>query len=238
MGMDAMNMVRFDPDGPSGLEVWDPIDPTGLVSGEPVQRGHLYDEDPDAGYLAGVWDCTAFVDRMIPYSVDEFMFLLEGSVLLRLPDGSEVTVEAGQAFMIPKGLECQWTQSGYVRKFFMIVDAPVTEGAENPSLHRITVPDLTRPAVGDVVETARVAFVNSSGRMQVMMRDCAATILPDQPVPENRLIHVLSGRLTATQGGETQEILPGGTIYLKQGSTVGWQTEAQTRLLQASYRAG
>ena len=51
-----------------------------------------------------------------PYEVHEFMFLLEGSITMALADGTKVTINAGEAFVIPKGLPCQWIQTDYVRK--------------------------------------------------------------------------------------------------------------------------
>ncbi|MCW5738520.1 MAG: hypothetical protein KIS73_30640, partial [Enhydrobacter sp.] len=53
--------VRFDPEQP--LETWEPIPPSELESGEPVQRGHLYIDDKARGLTAGVWDCTAMTGR-------------------------------------------------------------------------------------------------------------------------------------------------------------------------------
>ena len=38
------NILRFDPNGPNGLEEWEQMDYSALVSGEPVQHGHLYHE--------------------------------------------------------------------------------------------------------------------------------------------------------------------------------------------------
>ena len=105
-------VIRFEPHGPKdkGLAEWDPIDPAEIESGTPVQRGHIYHEIPEAGYMAGVWDCTANTLKFGPYPVHEFMFLLEGSVTIALADGSQTTVNAGEAFVIPKGLPCQWIQ--------------------------------------------------------------------------------------------------------------------------------
>lgn len=242
--MESMNVIRFSPDGPegTGLVEWERMDPAALVAGEPVQRGHIYHEQPDAGYLAGVWDCTAFTEHMGPYPVDEFMFLIEGSLVMGLPDGTDVTIEQGQGFVIPKGLECQWKQEGYLRKYFMILDAPDPESGENPSLRRITVPDLTGGSSDDgahePVETCRVDFANASGNMRVRVRECASATAPVLRVPENQLIHVLSGTLEVTDGENTHRFTQGETAYLKQGATVGWKTAAGTRLLQSSYTSG
>ena len=236
----TQDIIRFSPNGPetTGLEDWDPIDPAGLIAGEPVQRGHIYHQDEEAGYLTGVWDCTAFTAKMGPYGEDEFMLLLEGSVTMVMPDGSEVTVNEGEAFVIPKGLECQWKQPGYVRKFFMILDGPVPEGADNPSIRRIIVPDLGAGA-GDRPdpEVLRTDFINAAGNMRVGVRSCAEAFFPALRMRENLLVHVLDGGLRITADGKTETFVPGETAYLRQESRVGWHTEAGTRLLISSWAA-
>lgn len=233
-------ITRFEMDGPgdTGLADWDRIDPAGLAAGEPVQRGHVYHADEAAGYLAGVWDCTAQTEKMGPYAVDEFMFLLDGELVMVLPDGSEVLIEAGQGFVIPKGLECQWKQTGYLRKFFMILDAPVPASADNPSLHRIVVPDLAQTPNGiqGAVSVNRTDFMNAGGAMRVGVSHMNAVHIPERFVAENRLIHVLSGQLVLAAGDGVDTFDSGETAYVRQGGKVSWKTEAETRLLWSTYR--
>lgn len=240
---ETAQVIRINHTGPddTGLTEWEPIDPAALVSGEPVQRGHIYHEDENAGFLAGVWDCTPMTEHMGPYPVDEFMLLVEGSLVMGLPDGTDITIGEGQAFVLPKGFECQWKQAGYIRKIFMIVDDAVPDKAANPSLQRITVPDLggvteCEPSHAPV-EMSRVDFTNAAGTMNVGLRQCDAVRVPVLPVPENRLIHVLAGKLRLICGETAQEFAPGETAYITQGSVVDWQTDAGTRLLQSGYAA-
>lgn len=228
-----------EPDG-AGLEEWEPINPDDLISGTPVQRGYLCDEIEETGYIAGVWDCTAQVDHLAPYGVDEFMYLLDGTVIMGMPDGSEVTINAGEAFMIPKGLNCQWKQPGYVRKIFMILDEPHnkrdTTPAANPSLDRITVSSLSAPKVaeGDV-STTRTDFVNATGTMSVSVSDHAATKSAARAAPANEVICVIEGALSLEHEGQTHKFAKGESVYLPKGCVTGWQTEAGTRLLTSSY---
>ena len=39
----------------------------------------------------------------MPYSVDEYMLLLAGDVAMVMPNGTEVKISTGDAFVIPKG---------------------------------------------------------------------------------------------------------------------------------------
>ena len=54
-----------------------------------------------------------------PYGVDEFMFFLEGSVTLTSDDGSQMTINAGEAVTIPKEWTGVWATEGY-RKIWVI----------------------------------------------------------------------------------------------------------------------
>lgn len=54
-----------------------------------------------------------------PYGVDEFMFFLEGSVTLTSTDGSQMTINAGEAVTIPKEWTGTWETEGY-RKIWVI----------------------------------------------------------------------------------------------------------------------
>jgi uncharacterized cupin superfamily protein len=232
-------VIRFEAEGPAGtgLTAWEAMDPANLASGEPVQHGHLYDERPAAGYLAGVWLCTPFDDKPGPYPVDEFMLLLEGVVVMVMPDGQEITVRAGEAFVIPRGLACQWKMPETVRKVFMILGEPGTGGGANPSLSRIALPPLGGPAPDAPVETARTWFLNASGRMRVALRDCGAARGAALPAAANTLAHVASGGVTVSAEGGSVRFGPGETFYVRQGAVTSWQTEPGTRLLEATYAA-
>lgn len=238
----AAEVIVIERDGPAGIGLveWETIDPGPLVSGEPVQRGHIYHQNDSIGYLVGVWDCTPQTEAMGPYPVDEFMLLLEGSLVMVLPDGSEITINAGEPFIIPKGFECQWRQAEYVRKIFMIVDDPVDSTGGNPSLSRITLPDLAPSArtddkAGPIAQTA-TSFINSTGQMSVQVSSFSAITIAEATVGANTLSHVLEGSVTITAQGNAQTFEAGQTFYITQGSRIGWQTDNACRLLQAKYQ--
>ncbi len=239
MTHETATIARFDENGPegTGMTEWDPIDPAGLVTGEPVQRGHVYYEQENDGYLTGVWDCTAQTEKMAPYGVDEFMLILEGTLVMAMPDGTEVTIAPGDAFLIPKGFQCQWKQPGYLRKFFVILDGSVPEDAENPSLQRITVPELEHgaPRAEGAIMSDQVHFLNAAGTLKVGISEWSETRIPSMPVFSNQLVHVLAGRLTLTGSGGEQVLEQGDTAHIRAGGRMGWQTADSTRLLYCNH---
>ena len=69
-------IVRLDLQDLNNLEEWEQMDNASLVSGEPIERGRVYHKIAEQGYMVGVWACTLFRDRMMPYSVAEYMLFL------------------------------------------------------------------------------------------------------------------------------------------------------------------
>jgi len=61
-----------------------------------------------------------------PYGVDEFMYFLEGSVILTSADGSEMTIGAGDAVTIPKEWTGVWdTPEGYMKIYVIHYPEPI-----------------------------------------------------------------------------------------------------------------
>ncbi|MEM7177889.1 MAG: cupin domain-containing protein [Pseudomonadota bacterium] len=237
---DLTGVIPFGPHGPAetGLADWEEIDSAGLVSGTPLQRGHIYHQESGRGYLSGIWDCTAFTSKCAPYPDDELMILLEGELTLKTPDGAETRLKAGDAFVIPKGLECQWIQPGYLRKVFMILSEPIAEETANPSLNRITVPDLSLPSDPDgVIDACQTWFVNSTGRMVVATRQCAGRRSAEEVTQGNDLMHIIAGSVTTIIDGNETTFGPGDTFYVVQGTRLIWRTAPGTWLLQTRYVA-
>ena len=236
--MSNPNVIRFEPHGPAdtGLVEWDAIDPGTLEAGNPVQRGHLYHQDEALGYMAGVWDCTAMTGKFEPYAVHEFMILLEGSVIMVLEDGVEITVNAGESFVIPKGLPCQWKQPGYVRKYFMIFENPGARAADDVAKLGIILP---RPGgdggkADDGERHNRVDFRDPSGRMTVGLWDSTPFESEIRPHPHHELVRLLEGEVTITEeDGATQMFKAGDTFYVAQGAVCGWKAASPVKKLYA-----
>lgn len=230
------HLQRIENDGPKGVGLtdWPAMNAADLVSGEPVQRGHLNDEDEPTDYSVGLWECTAFVDKPGPYPVDEFMFLLEGCVEMVMPDGSTIKVNAGEAFIIPKGLECQWKMPTTVRKIFMILDGAAPDASDNASLHRITVPSLRarENATTADLSTKTTHFVNHDNKMSVYTDAFAHDLSARAPSTGRHLVHVMDGEVTFTDD-PSDRFTKGDNFYLMANHDLAWRIKAGTRLLVA-----
>ena len=74
----------------------------------------------DGKFASGMYSAgKSRFDITEPYGVDEFMFFLEGSVTLTSDDGTQMTVNAGEAVTIPKEWTGVWETEGY-RKIWVI----------------------------------------------------------------------------------------------------------------------
>lgn len=235
-----------------GLAEWDPIDCAELEAGTPVQRGHIYHEDKDFGYMVGVWDCTPMTEKFGTYPVHEFMFLLEGSITMVLADGSEITVNSGEPFVIPKGLPCQWKQVGYVRKYFMIFEDPGAQAANDVSSQSVILPQSSGPPGGmeeeDVEDPSgyigglptqhnHTYFEDPSGQMKVGVWDSTPHEHAVSRFPTNQLMCLLEGSITLTDGvGQEQHFAAGDTVYVPKDTLCGWKCTENVRMFYSAFQ--
>ena len=242
--MSELKITRMEPHGPAdtGMVEWDPILAETLESGSPVQRGHLYFNDESKGLMSGVWDCTPFTGKMEPYSVNEFMLVLEGSVTMVLADGSEETIRAGEAFVIPKGLLCQWKQPEYIRKYFVIFDDPSGMAADDPASLRIIRPrkddEVTNIEdqdaslfIGEIPRQGQHEYhVDPTGQFMVGLWDSEAFERPVAPFNRCELMCILDGSVTMSDGaGNDQVFRAGDTAFVPEGAPYKWKSDEYVR---------
>ncbi|WP_028763321.1 cupin domain-containing protein [Shewanella colwelliana] len=118
-------ITRLSPN-PAGFgEVPDEVSAEMFVGDLPTQHTHSYYENDQLGLYIGTWDSTAVTEAGGPYVCDEFMWVIDGDIEVKNNHTGLVEhIHAGEAFVIPKGYDCQWHQPGYVRKFYVISAHP------------------------------------------------------------------------------------------------------------------
>jgi uncharacterized cupin superfamily protein len=97
-----------------------------LLSAAPECRSDNVFTDDSAAYSAGTWDSTPYHRIIRPHRLNEFMYLLAGSVRFAAPDGSVLTLGAGDALFVPMGAPIGWESRDRVAKFYVVqtVQAP------------------------------------------------------------------------------------------------------------------
>lgn len=219
------------------LQRWDDIPSADLVSGTPVQNVHFHLPPDKHGMQAGVWDCTAMTMKPGPYSVNEFMMILEGEVTIVESGGRETTVRAGESFVIPKGLVCQWKQPGYVKKFFVIFDDPSGKTAKDPAALRVIKLDPKAPLaaaaspdpaslIGPVPKWHdKTLFEDATGQWTVGLWSSTAFHRKPGPIARHELMHLLEGSVTLPDGkGGTRRFTAGDTFFVPLGAQYEWNS--------------
>jgi uncharacterized cupin superfamily protein len=128
--MPQASVIRLNSDGPEGegLQFWGHLENENVIAGEPTETGHNYFTDRTGQLTAGVWECTPCTSKIDSYPVDEFCFILSGTVVLTDASGHAETFRSGDCFVVSKGLECTWHMPETTRKYYVILDAKA-EGA-------------------------------------------------------------------------------------------------------------
>lgn len=246
--MADQTVIVFDRDGDpaTGLQTWDPMDPDTLVSAPPVQRGHVYFSSAAGRLTTGVWDCTPFEEKRGPYSVDEFMVLLEGSLDIENEEGSTQTISAGEGFVIPRGAVLRWKQSEYLRKFWMIHDNPDSAPPAAGLTALRMEPDAPLPPVAGLEQAPfesdipqmglNLLYQDPGGKFQAGIWDCTPMKRVATTIERSELMHILTGRGSITNAdGVVFEFKAGDTFLVPIGMGYQWQNTEYVKKLFCSY---
>ncbi len=128
--MAKTSVIRLNSDGPegTGLPFWGNLENENVIEGDPVETGHNFFTDASGQLTAGVWECTPCTTQTDSYPVDEFCYILSGTVVISDDAGHSETFKAGDCFVIAKGSSCTWHMPETTRKYYVIFDAK-TAGA-------------------------------------------------------------------------------------------------------------
>jgi uncharacterized cupin superfamily protein len=92
-----------------------PIDPSWILSGEPVARLAEHSRGQDDAALTAIWDCTAGAFHW-RFGWDETVMIMEGEVHVTAEDGTERLLRAGDVAYFAGGTTAVWRIERYVRK--------------------------------------------------------------------------------------------------------------------------
>ncbi len=92
-----------------------PISGDWIIEGAPVARNALLSRSEDGSAFTLIWDCTAGLFEW-RYSIDETVYILEGSVIVEDAAAGTRRLEAGATAFFPSGSRAVWRVDSYVRK--------------------------------------------------------------------------------------------------------------------------
>jgi len=92
-----------------------PINANWILEGSPVGRAKVISRSTDGTARTVIWDCTAGRFNWF-YDIDETVYVLEGSALIKDHTGAARRVSAGETILFRAGSQAQWTVESYIRK--------------------------------------------------------------------------------------------------------------------------
>ncbi|MEH6651658.1 MAG: cupin domain-containing protein [Motiliproteus sp.] len=245
--MPVKTIIRLS-SAPEGFgQTPDELASEGFTSTLPIQHTHIYFEDEAQGLYIGLWDTTAMVEAGGPYACDEFMWLLEGEAAIKNnKTGLVEKAKAGEAFVIPKGYDCQWHQQGYLRKFFVISEHPDEAIPEQPTVEGIVIPEAdfrlqpqmkNRPFLlpqNAPIPQQNVCYRNAGDKFRAGAWQSEPFESAQQAFPYNEFGYVEQGSLTLIdQLGEAQIFDAGDAFFIPQGVECSARASDRVRLFFA-----
>ena len=221
--------------------VVDPIE-SGVL-GSPTQHTHEYFSNDDLGLYVGVWDTTDMLERAEPYSMDEFMLVIEGSAIIKdNRRNTSMTINAGESFAIPKGYDCQWLQEGYLRKFFFISCHPDEDVPSEPAYDGVVLPTINQatarsnPFLSDAVDNPE--YTDTRGRFQVSSCTSEPFETDFLPFPRYQLLVVQSGSIDIVDEQQTNHhFASGDAFFIAKGAICSAKVQQGVSLICASLNA-
>jgi uncharacterized cupin superfamily protein len=96
-----------------------PIDASWVISGSPVFQASEFERAPYWGTSSGFWECIGPAKFVWHYSVDEDIYVLEGSAEIEYL-GKKLTLHAGDSTRFVSGTTATWVVNDRVKKTFRI----------------------------------------------------------------------------------------------------------------------
>jgi hypothetical protein len=86
-----------------------------------IPKHNVCYKDTTGRFYSGIWASGAFASGQRPFPHNEFAYVEDGSITLTGADGDAQVFNAGDAFFIPEGVECDATVSDSVRLVIAVV---------------------------------------------------------------------------------------------------------------------
>lgn len=110
-----------------GMSPWSemPLVGAAVDNSAPTERFfRTFDQfiDAPSQVRAGVWEATAYAEKLEDYPYNEIVFVVEGSISILDEEEHEERFEPGDCFFLEKGFSGEWRQHSKLKIFHMTVD--------------------------------------------------------------------------------------------------------------------
>ncbi len=241
--MSTKKIIPLNPNPKGFAQTPDELTPDMFDSPLPVQNSYEFYAEEELGLYVGVWDTTDMIEKAGPYPCDEYMWLLEGEAEIHNNKTCEVEkVQAGEAFIIPKGYDCQWHQNGYLRKYFFISEHPDEPIPDTPSVEGIIIPDSNKPSLPITIAEPFLVSGSSNPKMINQYQDttgkffsgiwqCDAFQSSNTHSPYHLFAYVMEGSITLVDEDDDNYVFHAGdAFFIPEGVLCSAQTKDSLRI--------
>lgn len=235
---------------PEGFgETADDVTQEMFASSVPKQHSYEYFVDEDLGFYVGVWDTNDMIEPAGPYACDEFMWLIEGEAeIMNSKTGVREKAKAGEAFVIPKGYDCQWHQKGYLRKFFVISEHPEEPLPEVPSHEGILIPKADAPltpvtnsvpfaVIAGASSLENICYTDTTGKFVSGTWHSEAFEAQARPFPHHQFFIVNDGSICLSDEAGIEHLFTAGdAFFIPEGVICSAQVSDSVTVFFASLR--
>ena len=241
--MSDQKIIRLSPSPEHFGEEPDELEADMFESAIPTQHSHSDFENDDIGLYIGVWDTTDMIEAAGQYECDEFMLVLEGEVVIKNNTTNALTtVVAGEAFVIPKGLDCQWQQKGYLRKFYVISEHPDEAVPSCPTINDVIIIKADELSVSDLSATddghlKKEYYIDHTKRFSAGIWQGKTLKTEQTAFPHNEFLVINDGSLICIdENSKAHTFNQGDALFIPQGTLCAWEVKDQVTITYAKIK--
>ena len=121
---DETRVIRLNPGGDPETGMTPGKFAGDVTDGVPEERVHRFfvtKRESMSEMRVGVYEGSAYTEKVVDYPCDELSFVLEGSVTIIDEDGHDEVFNKGDCLFLPQGFNGFWKQSDNFKKYHMTV---------------------------------------------------------------------------------------------------------------------
>lgn len=213
---------------------------------DPLAAGRdLHLHDGRLGYVMGSAVSHSADCRLEDYPWVEVSIIEAGELHLEWTGGA-LHLKAGDAFVLPRGLQCRWQHQGELRRLFMAFPGRASEGPM-PSAPLLLDPEAPRepsppPAASVLLSPEPSAtgcdlFESGGGALRVGMWECTAYTRKAVSNHHCELMLLYAGAVTLAVAGETPcRVRAGEAVLVPAETPMAWDSRETVRKLYCILR--
>jgi uncharacterized cupin superfamily protein len=204
------------------LEAFEPWPDAFVISGV---SEHAEKELYRGEFVASLYEAKPLVlDISIPYSIDEFVWVLDGELILTHVEGRSETFVAGDTLLVPRGWKGTWEMRGNFREF-VVIETRANDSENWLEMLGQTiaswfqdVPQVVPLKAEQPKEAAGTERLYEGQFVMEVRSSPPTTVEISAPHPHDEFVWVLAGELVLTpKGGEAVTYGPSEGVVVPKG---------------------